>query len=166
MESAFRQRSPREPAPEREPTLVLLSRVRAFLCAIPVSFVVETMRVLPVRPTPGAAPFVRGLAIVRGEPVPVLDLGVLFGVQAAEQDGRFVTIRSGERHVALAVDAVLGVRAVSLESLSSTPPLLSGALPAQVERLGALDGQTLVVLSAARLFEEDVPGSLFNGGAP
>lgn len=144
---------------------VLLVRTRAFLCALPIGVVVETMRPLPVRPAPGVPWFVRGLAIVRGAPLPVIDLGALLGASGELAGGRFITIRSGLRHLVLAVDAVVGVRNLDLATLATTPPLLVEALPAQVERLGALDGQTLAVLGTARLLADEVAEALDVGGA-
>ena len=57
----------------------------------------------------GAPPYVRGLCIIRGTPVPVVDAGLLISNQAT-QSGRLVTIRAGDRTIALQVEAVLGVR--------------------------------------------------------
>lgn len=121
------------------------------------------MRALPVLPAKGAASFVRGVAIVRGEPTPVVELGALLGGSDAAPGSRFVTIRSGERHVVLEVDTVVGVRAIDVDAFAATPKLLGGAVPEQVERLGALDGQMLAVLGSARLFSDDLFASLSSG---
>ena len=140
---------------------ILLVRARVYLVALPISAVVETMRPLPVRPAPGAPPFVRGIAIIRGEPLPVIDLGALLTAAPAsgEPGGRFVTVKSGERRVALSVSAVVGIRALNIDALAAAPPLLSQALPEQVERLGVLDGETLAVLGTARLLPETMGGA-------
>lgn len=144
---------------------MLVVRTRAFLGALPIAVVVETMRPLPIRGAPGAPRFVRGFAIVRGEPLPVLDLGALLGAEDEATGGRFVTIRSGPRHLVVLVDAIVGVRALNIAAIAATPPLLTGALPALVERLGALDGQTLAVLGTARLLSEELTQALSSGGA-
>jgi purine-binding chemotaxis protein CheW len=163
MERAEHKRAHLSPNEAKEPTLVLLVRAGASLCAIPILAVVETMRALPVRPAKGAAPFVRGLAIIRGEPTPVVDLGALLGGSDAAPGVRFVTLRSGDRHVAIDVDAVVGVRAIDVDAFAATPKLLGGAVPEQVERLGTLDGQMLAVLDTARLFSEELSASLASG---
>jgi purine-binding chemotaxis protein CheW len=144
---------------------VLVARTRVFLCALPIAAVVETMRPLPIRSMPGAPRFVRGLAIVRGEPLPVIDLGALLGAQDETAGGRFVTLRSGPRHLVALVDEVVGVRVLNIAAIAATPPLLTGALPSLVERLGALDGQTLAVLEAAHLLSEELAAALARGGA-
>jgi len=134
--------------------LSLICRVAARLCALPLAHVVETMRPLPVEAVTGAPHFVRGLAVIRGVPVPVVDTAHLLGAQATSAD-RFVTVVVGERRVALAVDSVLGVREVPADSLHQLPPLLHDAGADVVAEIGLLDAELLLVLSSARLLPDD-----------
>ena len=66
---------------DRQPALLV--RAAGRLCAVPIAHVVEVMRALPVEPIPGAPSFVPGLAIIRGAPMPVVDLGLLTGGRSA-----------------------------------------------------------------------------------
>ena len=134
--------------------LLLICRVRTRLCALPLAQVVETMRPLPVEVIAGAPHFVRGLAVIRGTPVPVIDTGRLLGAPDAPAD-RFVTIAIGGRQVALAVGSVLGVRAVPADSLHELPPLLHEAGADVVAAIGLLDAELLVVLHSTRLLPDD-----------
>jgi purine-binding chemotaxis protein CheW len=133
----------------------LLLRVCTHICAVSVEQVIETMRPLPVEPLAGMPAAVRGLAIIRGMPVPVLDPAVLTG-GAASRPTRFVTIRTGERSVALTADAVLGVAALALAGLQELPPLLREADGEAVAAIGTLDTDLLLVLRAARLVPDSV----------
>lgn len=138
---------------------VLLVRAGGRACGLPIASVGETMRPLPVRSVAGTPPFVRGVAIVRGEPVPVLDLGVLLTGAPEENPTRFVVVRAGGRHAALAVAAVLGVARLD----GATPgalPLVRDACGGALESLRALDGDLLVVLGAARLVPEEASAAL------
>src|SRR5262245_27177172 len=97
---------------------MLVTRVGGVACALPVGHVVDTNRPLPVEPTGGgrgandqALAVVDGLAMIRGEPVPVVDARRLLGVPGGEAT-RFVVVRAAQRRVALAVDAVLDVRRI------------------------------------------------------
>jgi purine-binding chemotaxis protein CheW len=139
---------------EPKADLSLICRVDARLCALPLAHVVETMRPLPVEAIAGSPHFVRGLAVIRGVPVPVVDTACLLGAQAAPGD-RFVTITVGDRHVALAVDSVLGVRAVPAGSLHQLPPLLHEAGADVVAAIGLLDAELLLVLRSTRLLPDD-----------
>ncbi|WP_437737637.1 chemotaxis protein CheW [Sorangium sp. So ce1335] len=138
----------------------LVVRVRSWRCALPLAAVAETMRALDVRSIPGAPRFVRGLAIIRGAHVPVVDVAALLGVADGQRAARLVAVRAGERPLALEVDEVLGIERLDPAALQATPPLLSGALPACVDSLGTLDGQALALLETARLLPEAAWSSL------
>lgn len=136
-------------------TVVLVS-AGARLCGLPIHGVIETMRPLPVSPVPGAPPFVQGVAIVRGEPVPVVDLAVLLGDGAAPPgpEARFVTVRAGGRVAALSVAAVRGISSLHAAELHHLP-LLADAHAGVLEALRARDGDLLMVLGAARLVPDE-----------
>jgi purine-binding chemotaxis protein CheW len=137
--------------------LAIVCQVRARHCALLVSRIVETMRPLPVEPLASMPPFVAGLAVIRGTPTPVIDAGALLGESAAARPTRFVVVRIGARHVALAVEGVLGVRSLDATALLELPPLLRHASNEIVSALGTLDAELLVVLGDAYL----IPPSLW-----
>lgn len=139
---------------EPKADLSLICRVDARLCALPLVHVIETMRPLPVETIVGAPHFVRGLAVIRGAPVPVVDTAELLGAPAAPAN-RFVTVIVGERLVALAVGSVLGVREVLTGSLHQLPPLLHEAGADVVAAIGLLDAELLLVLRGARLLPDN-----------
>jgi len=134
--------------------------------ALPASHVLETMRPLSIEPLAGAPDFVAGVAVVRGRPTPVVDAAALLGVRGGAAPARWVTLRTGDRIVALAVAGVVGVRRLS-DSLSaaSAPPLLRGVAQGAVRSLGVLDGDLFLVLQTARLMEDDVWLALGEGAA-
>lgn len=156
----------------RNADLSLICRVRARLCALPLVHVVETLRPLPVEPLAGAPAFVRGLCVIRGVPRPVVDATGLLGAQApgdppaGPPPARFVTVRTGAQQVALAVDAVLGVRTVPPESLQTLPPLLQDAGAEAVAAIGRLDTELLLVLRSSRLLPDESLQALAAGGLP
>jgi purine-binding chemotaxis protein CheW len=131
------------------------------LCALPLRDVIETLRPLPIEPLAGAPAYVCGLSILRGSPVPVVDLGLLLGVEQVRAT-RLVALRVGARSAALAVGEVLGVR--PLAGGSALPPLLQQAGHGAIETLGSLDQELLLVLQGARLVPEDVY-ALLDAGA-
>jgi purine-binding chemotaxis protein CheW len=97
-----------------------------------------------------------GLSLIRGAPTPVIDAAKLLGSAGGEPVTRFVTIRVGERHAAVALSSVIGVRELPAASLSELPPLLQDAGAEAVESIGALDSTLLVVLESARVVPESV----------
>ena len=123
------------------------------LCALPVAHVGETMRPLPVETLIGGPPFAPGVSVIRGQPTPVVDLAGVLGRSAGAPWGRFVTLHVGERTVALAVTAVLGVQDLADAAVQAIPPLLDDG--SQVAHtLGTLDASLLLVLQAGRLLPE------------
>jgi purine-binding chemotaxis protein CheW len=104
----------------------LVCRAGTHLCAMPLRHVVEVMRILPTRLLAGVPPYVRGVSIIRGSPVPVVDTGWLMGGQATRSE-RLVAITTGGRNVALAVEAVIGIRSISEDTSDALPALLRNA---------------------------------------
>jgi purine-binding chemotaxis protein CheW len=153
--------------PEIVPTdLVLLCRVRSWFCALPVANVEETMRPLPIGPLAAAPAFVTGLSIIRGRPTPVVDTGALLGARDEARPRRLVVLRLGERRVALAVEEVLGVRALPRVTLHRLPPLLSEASRDAIAAVGALDDALLLALDTGRLVPEAVWDAVTASAAP
>jgi purine-binding chemotaxis protein CheW len=142
----------------------LLCRAGALLCAIPIEHVIETMRVLPIEPVAGAPRHVLGLSLIRGAPVPVVDTGLLVGEQPTRAE-RIVTVKAGNRTIALAADAVLGIAAIAPGEIGQLPPLLRDAAADTIEAIGTRDAELLFFLRAARLVPEEMLDRLAFAGA-
>ena len=142
----------------------LVCRVGDVLCAIPLEHVEETMRPLPVEPIAGVPGFVRGLAVVRGIPAPVIDAASLLGGTSV-QPSRFVTVKTGTRRIALAVDAVVGVIEIPRGSIGALPPLFQGAALEAITAVGTLDAELLLILRSTCLVPDDIWAAIHAGGA-
>lgn len=106
-----------------------------------------------------------GAAMIRGEPVPVVDAGALLGEPQADRR-RLVTIAVGEGSVAIAVDDVLGVSAISDDIANELPPLLHGAADGVIRAIGVRDGAFLLRLEAGRLIPDGALNAIGDiGGA-
>jgi purine-binding chemotaxis protein CheW len=140
--------------PETNAHLSLLFRVDGALCALPLTSIVEILRPLPVETLPEVPEFVVGLAVIRGEPVPVINLHAHTGSDLSATS-RFVVLRVASRRVGLVVDEVVGLRALDHRRLGTLPELLS-ATADTIDAIGTLDGELLVVLNSARLVPEHV----------
>lgn len=126
-------------------------------CALRLAEVIETMRPLPIEPVAGARGFLLGVATIRGDATPVVDLAAVLDPRSGGGPiGRLVTIRAGSRQVALAVAAVVGLCDLEAAPLAALPPLLREASADAIEAIGTADAQLLVVLRAARLIPDDV----------
>ena len=97
-----------------------------------------------------------GVAVIRGSAIPVVDLQILLGDSKKAIPDRFVTLRVGKRHLALAVEGVLGIRHVPDSVFHGLPPLLRGSETPWVDSLGALDSELFVLLQASRILPDDL----------
>lgn len=134
----------------------LVCRVGDVLCALPLEHVEETMRPLPVAPIAGVPAFVRGLAVIRGIPIPVVDAASLLSGTPSVDPARFVTVKTGARHIALAIDAIVGVVDIPPGSVDELPPLFGNASSDAIAAIGELDANLLLVLSHTRLVPESL----------
>ena len=139
---------------------MLLFRAGTLLGAVPACGVAETLRPLPIERLPGLAACVLGASVIRGKPTPVVDARILLSSGDALPAARLVVLHVGERTVALAVDAVLGLQQIEEADLRALPPLLGGADAGLVAEIGRLDADLLVVLDAGRLVPEPVWNTL------
>jgi len=133
----------------------LACQVGTHVCALPLSGVVETMRPLPVETFVRAPAFVMGLAIIRGQPTPVVDVGLVMG-GAVTLRNRFVTVRVNARVVALAFDDVLGIYSFSPSQTMELPPLLKEVAGETVSQVTTRDAELLLFFESARLFPTDL----------
>lgn len=131
---------------------VLVVRAGDRICALPVEGVIETMRPLPIEERAGMPAAVLGISVIRGEPTPVVDLADLLGL-ARTPALRFVTVRSGDRQVAIAVSEVVSVDEYDRHEFVDLPPLLSGSPTDPHTTLLRRDGEFATVLEGMRLVE-------------
>lgn len=142
----------------------LLCRAADRFCALPIGQVGETMRPLPISPIAGLPDFVRGVSVIRGMPTPVLDLSKLVDGKDT-QHHRLVTINIGSRNVALLVQAVIDVRAISSQAAASMPPLLRDAADKAISAVGILDQELLIFLTSLRSLADAAAIALSEAGA-
>ena len=133
-------------------TFWLLCRARSHCFALPMSHVIETMRALPIEPVAGAPPLVRGICVIRGAPVPVVETALLFDDQPAQCE-RLVTVRTGARTIAFAAESIVGSRMFQTHELGQLPPLLRNIKA--IAGIKALDEELIFFLHAARIIPDD-----------
>lgn len=137
---------------------VLVCRAGGALCAFPLEHVVETMRPQPCRAVPGMRDHVLGLALIRGQPTPVVALGEIIdpgGRQMAPT--RLVSLFCGGVRGAVAVDAVTGIEDIEVEALASLPEVVSSGSQPIVDRVASFGDDLLLLLASARLIPQELP---------
>ncbi|HEX7597776.1 MAG TPA: chemotaxis protein CheW, partial [Polyangia bacterium] len=107
---------------------VVFFYLRGLRCALPTSVVRELLPLAGLTPVPLAPPVVRGIAPVRGQVLPVLDLGVYFP-QADEARGHSM------------LDLMLSERFILIETTpdTNTPTILAALAVERQVRVGQVD---------------------------
>lgn len=140
-------------------TALLVMRCTRGRIGLPLIHVIETMRPLACSAFAGPAGYVRGVAVIRGAPVPVVSVDGLLGAADEGEDGsgRFVLTKFAERQVALKVTGVDGITRLDEATLKQCPPLLAGGdtRSSLITSLAVLDGQFFALLNAALLVPDE-----------
>ena len=134
--------------------------VREMLFAVPIGRVLETDRMTPVTPLPGAALGVKGLTNLRGDVVPVIDLRDLLGwaPPANPTSRRMLVIQDGHRQplTALLVDQVKGLAAFPAHAWKSAEMAGATTIGAEgfVEAVAERDSEWVSRLNLDRVLNE------------
>jgi purine-binding chemotaxis protein CheW len=110
--------------------------------AIDILQVQEIREVNEVTRVPHVAPFVRGVINLRGAIVPIVDLGLMFGLsEPAKLAGASAIILDVDRRlVGLVVSSVSDVLALADDEISPTPELGTRAIAAAIAGIGTRRG--------------------------
>jgi purine-binding chemotaxis protein CheW len=136
--------------PTLEPTATptLLFRVGSTVYGCDIG---DAQEILPLRAAtrlPGAPPYVRGLINVRGTIVTLLDVAARLG-GAPVESGSILLIRYRERLVGLAVEEVVDVRELEIDTTAASA---SGGMITR--GVATADGATVVVLDVEALIRQ------------
>lgn len=143
------------PGSQRE---VVRFRAAGQLYALESRFILEVLRAPELTPLPGAPPLLRGLTLLRGEVLPVVELAPLFGRPVATQaSGPVVVVGTTRPELGLRTDEVTEVAVLTGTELLPAPPSLeeeAGALVAGVSPDGTLVLEGEALLGDGRLVFE------------
>lgn len=130
-------------------------RVGERLLASRIDQIDELLTLRPLTVVPGTKDWLLGLANVRGNLLPVVDLaGFLFGTATRANDrSRLVVVRQKGSHVGLLVDEVIGQRSLGDEERESAEGEADDRLQRFVSEVVTLDGQRIGLFGMSRLVQ-------------
>ncbi|RKG75643.1 chemotaxis protein CheW [Corallococcus exercitus] len=120
-------------------------------------FILEVMRAPELTLLPGAPPLLRGLTLLRGEVLPVVELAPLFGRPASQGTGPVLVVGTARAELGLRTDEVTEVAVLTSTELLPAPPSLeeeAGALVSGVSPDGTLVLEGEALLADERLVFE------------
>jgi purine-binding chemotaxis protein CheW len=105
-------------------------------------------------PLPGTPAFVLGLTNVRGQILSVIDIKKLFDLpeRGLTDLNKVIVVRAHQMELGILADAVLGVRAVSLNEFQTSLPTLTGI---RAEYLKGITKHPLVVLDVEKILSDE-----------
>ncbi len=92
---------------------------------VPIDRVRRIEQMIPITRVPKAPPFLEGVANIKGEIVPVVDLKRRFELPAEERGerARILIVTLGDETVGMLVDAVTGIERLPVDSIEPPPPM-------------------------------------------
>ncbi len=128
-----------------------------------IQFVREINRLTQVTGIPTAPDYVDGIMNLRGAIVPVVNLGMRFGLDRTEstKDTRVVVIESGGHILGLVVDEVSEVlRLAAKDVVPATNMATSGVNVDFIEGVGKVGDRLILLLDPSRLFSDEEKAEL------
>ena len=143
-------------APEAAGVLHVLFRVDDSEYVVPAADVLQLESFTSTTKVPGAPPYVRGLAQIRGKVVPVIDLRARFGLPPIEPtlDTRIILLSHGTRTVGLLADTAREVVRIAKEEVHAPSDVLSAHGGGFVQSIARSGRRILMVLDMEKLIGE------------
>lgn len=131
--------------------------------ALDIKFVREINRLTDVTAIPTAPDFVEGIINLRGTIVPVVNLGLRFGLAATEhsKDARIVVIESDGHTLGVVVDEVSEVLRLSGDEIEPADNMTSSGIDVEfVDGVGKVGERLILLLAPDKLFTEEEQAAL------
>jgi len=132
-------------------------RIDGHLLGIEIAHVREINRFLDITDVPRTPPHVLGLINLRGQTVPVFDLGLRMGLAPRRIGDESHNVIFKSDNVGLLVDQIGDVVSVDEAALEGPPANLDGIGAEFVEAVALMENELLVVLAPARLLAPGQP---------
>jgi purine-binding chemotaxis protein CheW len=104
---------------------------------------------------PQVAPFVEGVANLRGSIIPIINLRLLFGIEAKEADGntRTIVVNVGSRIMGCTVDMVSQVMRIPEESIQPAPETVTAGTASYIQGFARVDDRLIILLDIDQLLD-------------
>jgi purine-binding chemotaxis protein CheW len=120
-------------------------------------FVQQIEMIDDVASVPNAHPAVEGVALVRGQVIPAMNLRTRFGFERIQRDlrSRLVVINTGSRVVGLVVDTAREFIKIPAESIEPPPEALTGLSGHYLEGIASIGERMILILNLDAVLDLD-----------
>lgn len=124
---------------------------------IDINSVYEIIRMESITKIPRTPHFVEGVINLRGRIIPVIDLGVRFGLGQNErtQASRIIIVEVSGQTVGMIVDSVQEVLRIPVNSIEPPPPVVNGVDAAYLRGIAILEERLIVLLDQNKILMEE-----------
>ena len=122
-----------------------------------IRYITEIIGLQPITKIPEVAPYIKGVINLRGKIIPVIDMRLKFGKEAAEYTDRtcIIVIDTEELVVGLIVDKVSEVMTIDDADVVPPPDQRTGIRNRYIKGIGKVDGDVKLLLDGKTLLDAD-----------
>lgn len=134
----------------------LIFSVDSIEFGIEIGLVQEIIKMQPISAVPNALPFCKGIINIRGTIVPVIDMRLKLGFEAAEYNERtcIIVVKLDSELIGVIVDMVQDVIRISEDSLSDSPAAVTaGDRNSYTAQIACVNGKIKQILDVNSVFE-------------
>lgn len=124
---------------------------------IDINSVYEIIRMEAITKIPRAPHFVEGVINLRGRIIPVIDLGLRFGLGQAERTpaSRIIIVEVSGQTIGMIVDSVQEVLRIPLNTIEPAPPVANGIDAAYLRGIAVLPERLIILLDQNKILMDE-----------
>jgi len=122
----------------------------------------EIIGMMDITPVPRSPDHIRGVINLRGKVIPVVDLRLRFGMQAAEQTSEtcIIVVQANRIQTGIVVDQVSEVLNIASEEIEDAPAFGAEVQTDYILGIGKSDGRVKLLLDIDRVLANGIPEDL------
>lgn len=136
---------------------VVVFRLADQTYALEITAVREIIYMEEITGIPRSPEFIEGVIKLRGQVIPVVDLGKRFGLEASSRtaQSRIIIMQVNGVTFGLIVDAVHEVLSISADNIAPPPPMIGGVDASFIKGIALLGERLIILLDETGIFYAD-----------
>ena len=116
----------------------------------------EILKLPAVTPLPKSADYIMGVIDLRGKVIPIIDLGVRFGIsEKGEKNKRAIVVDIKDKRIGLAIDQVSHVIKLEHKDIEPPPPIVKGISGKFIVGIGKVENKFVIILDIDQIFSSE-----------
>ncbi|MEJ5361821.1 MAG: chemotaxis protein CheW [Spirochaetota bacterium] len=116
----------------------------------------EILKLPAVTPLPKSADYIMGVIDLRGKVIPIIDLGVRFGIsEKGAKNKRAIVVDIKGKRIGLAIDQVSHVIKLEHKDIEPPPPIVKGISGKFIVGIGKVENKFVIILDIDQIFSSE-----------